>query len=121
MIINDGYRTEITRGTARYKFGGDPMAEYLYSLDHDEYTGDSDFGLYVSLFGKRLLISDDHGFVWVEKHATTSEAREAFDAYDHDYLDWLNDVTCNSCGTHFSSEEGSCWCCGARNYTERDR
>jgi hypothetical protein len=89
MILADG--TEISRATVSpHKFGGDPMAEYLYVLNldssFDRITGDAcDWFYIVSQYGKRLLFNDSQGFVWVIRHATEAEASAHFDLIDADY------------------------------------
>jgi hypothetical protein len=72
----------------------DGMAEYLDATstggDADETTGTTEWVFHVSRFGKRLLFSDDQGFVWVEKHATEAEAIAEFEDHDAAYGEWLD-------------------------------
>lgn len=80
MLTTTGQDTRDAEGST--KFGGDPMALYLWTLaldggDDDNY-GDSDYG-YAHLFGRRILRGDSQGFVWVDRHDTADEARETFD------------------------------------------
>jgi hypothetical protein len=89
MKLSDG--TTISRAeVSPHKFGGDPMAEFLYTLNldssFDRITGDAcDWFYIVSQYGKRLLFNDSHGFVWVDKYETEAEASEVFDAIDADF------------------------------------
>jgi hypothetical protein len=84
----------INRETARYKFGGDPMAEYLWELamdgGQDDDTGEVDWVCWVVKFGKRLLFTDDRGFVWCDRYANEEEAQAAFDYAAGQYNKWLN-------------------------------
>lgn len=84
---------EITKETARYKFGGDPMAEYLGMLGldgTDEDTGSVEWDVFVMRFGKRIVLEDDRGFVWVEKHETEEDAKRAFNRWESAYWHWLD-------------------------------
>jgi len=90
MKLHDG--TVVSRAeVSAYKFGGDPMAEYLYRLvldgdRGDEYTGDAvDWNVIVHRFGKRLLLNDSQGFVWVAQFDTDSEAAEVFAEIEAEY------------------------------------
>lgn len=66
-----------------------PMAEYLDRIgEGDEVTGSVDWAEYVQRFGKRLLFSDDRGFVTVEKYASVAEAKTRFDEIDEAYCAW---------------------------------
>lgn len=121
MILRDG--SEITKDNGSVKFGRDGMAEYLWTLTMDgtgESSGDveSSYGWFC-LLGKRIVRTDDQGAVWVEKYANATEAREAFETLAAQHADSFNDATCDACGTHFDSSEGACWCCGARQWSER--
>lgn len=114
----------IDNESCRYKFGRDKMAEYLWMLsldDGDRTVGGSDFGLWATRFGRRLVLSDGQGFVWAVKHNTAEEAKAHEEEIELAWLDYHNDVTCRQCGTHFDSEEGCCWCCGAEDYEEREQ
>lgn len=124
MILRDG--TVIDHASCSYKYGRDPMAEYLHSVSMDmadDGSGgdvESPVGWFCQ-FGKRILRCDNYGNVWVDKHGSVDDALSAFDELEHEWIDWMNDVTCTECGTDFGSDEGSCWCCGARSYVERVR
>ena len=79
------------RSVSPHKFGGDPMAEYLWLLTldgmADETTGDAlDWFYIVHRFGKRLLICDTQGFVSVDRHDDEQSAIEAFESIQADYL-----------------------------------
>lgn len=95
MRTTDGY--SISKESARHKFGGDPMAEYLYGLGvaggvpDDEATHPSD-GVTegTQRFGRRILSWDDLGFVYHHKCATVADA-EAWMADQHSYYDGLDD------------------------------
>lgn len=83
----------IDKNSARYKFGGDPMAEYLHrlSLDssYDDASGDVEAPTgWFARFGKRILRSDSQGFVWCEKYDTETAAEAMFAALDHYYGIW---------------------------------
>lgn len=92
MKLHDG--TIVSRAeVSPHKFGGDPMAEFLWSLDmvsgQDEYTGDAiDWHYYVARYGKRLLFCNTQGFVWVDKYPTDREASEVFNQIESDYATW---------------------------------
>jgi hypothetical protein len=123
MILSDG--SQVTRDAGgSVKYGCDGMAEYLDVLagiggeDMGSGSVDSPTGWFC-LFGKRILRGDDQGFVWVERYKRSSNAMLAFCELEDEYNDWTHDVLCVECDTAFNSEEGSCWCCGARNYVER--
>ena len=92
MILHDG--TVVSRAeVSPHKFGGDPMAEYLWLLtldssNSDEYTGDAcDWHYIVHRFGKRLLFCHSSGFVDVATCDTEQEACEAFNEIESDYLE----------------------------------
>jgi hypothetical protein len=124
MILRDG--TVISHETAGYKFDHDPMAEFLHylSLDggQDRDAGDVEHSTgWFAQFGKRMLHADNSGFVWCYRHDNVEAATEDFDTAEARWIDSLNDVTCTECDTHFGSDEGMCWCCGARSYVERVR
>ena len=83
------YSQNITAESAKYKYGGDTMAEYLDHVDgEDDWTGSVEWDVYVRRFGKRLLLTDDRGFVWVQKYATAAECQEAFASIDAAYCKW---------------------------------
>jgi hypothetical protein len=124
VILRDG--TVIDRETASYKFDHDPMAEYLHllSLDggQDRDAGESEHSLgWFAQFGKRMLHCDNSGFVWCYRFDSIERANEEFETMELRWIDSMNDVTCTECGTDFGSDEGMCWCCGARSYVERVR
>lgn len=96
MKLSDG--TIISKAeVSPHKFGGDPMAEYLYylSLDSsfpDRQTGNAvEWSVYVSQFGKRLVCCDTQGFVWVEKYDTVADADRSFTEYDEAYAEFEGD------------------------------
>ncbi len=84
----------INQETAKHKFGGDPMAEYLWeaTMDggQDDDTGEIDWDCWVAKFGKRLLFTDDRGFVWCKRHFTEELAAEEFDFIASKYGEWLD-------------------------------
>ena len=111
---------EITRETARYKYNGSPMCEYLHTLAGDTSyldadCGDSNYG-WVGLMGKWVLESDTYGACYATKYATSAEAGEVYANLESAYYDWTHDAACNLCGNEFASEEGSCWVCGSFSY-----
>lgn len=73
----------------RHKYDS-AMAEYLdSSYDYDDATGVEWRG-FVRRFGKRLLHTDDQGFVTVERYATEAEAIERWETIDAEYGEWLD-------------------------------
>lgn len=92
MRLHDG--TVISRAeVSPHKFGGDPMAEYLWmlSLDssYDRCTGDCvEWVVWVAQFGKRLLCSDPQGFVWIDQYPSVERANEAFEATEARYCEY---------------------------------
>lgn len=101
MIIVDGYTntlgryvdlTEDIRWTDTHwgKYS-DGMANYLSRLDADEATGEDEWSAFVQRFGKRLLFSDDRGFVTVEKYASVDDAKTRFNEIDSAYGEWLDE------------------------------
>jgi hypothetical protein len=80
----------VSRATVSpHKFGGDPMAEWLWLLAlhglGDESTGDAlDWHCHVTRFGKRLLFCFPSGFVTIEKYDTEREASEAFNEIEYE-------------------------------------
>jgi hypothetical protein len=72
----------------RHKFGS-AMAEFLYTLDDDESTGCTEWAEYVQRFGKRLLFSDDRGFVACERWPSEADARKRFDEIERAYCKWV--------------------------------
>ncbi len=92
MILWDG--TVISRAeTSPHKFGGDPMAEYLWLAagdgQADETTGDPDWFYVVARFGKRLLICYSSGFIDVQIEEDEQAAIEAFEEID---AQWRHDI-----------------------------
>jgi len=100
---------------------GDAFAEWLSTQHPDFYGGNVEsptgwFGLY----GKRIVINDDRGFIYCERHDSTDGARRRFEELETIYSDWCNDVVCTECGTEYDSEaDGSCWCCGSTSRVEK--
>lgn len=95
MILHDG-RVVSRAEVSPYKFGGDPMAEYLWVLTldsmSDEYTGDAcDWFYIVHRFGKRLLYCRSSGFVEVACHDTEAEAIRVFEEIDAEYNEGWED------------------------------
>ncbi|MBA3580801.1 MAG: hypothetical protein H0W42_12555 [Gemmatimonadaceae bacterium] len=96
MILSDG--TVVSRAeVSPHKFGGDPMAEYLWLLtleqgSSDEYTGDAcDWHYIVHRFGRRLLICYSSGFVDVQVEEDEQAAIEAFEMIDAEYSAYMGD------------------------------
>jgi hypothetical protein len=81
------------RWTDRYRHKYDSaMAEWLDSgPEPDESTGSVDWRGHVARFGKRLLHTDDRGFVSVECFDTEAEAVDRFEVIDAEYGAWLDD------------------------------
>lgn len=72
----------------RHKFDS-AMAEWLYWLECDDYTGSAEWGEYVQLFGKRILFEDNRGFVTCDKYPNEAKALERFETIDRAYDDYL--------------------------------
>lgn len=98
------YRASTSHG--KYDSG---MAELLdiLGLDYcDEDAGSVEWDVHVMRFGKRLLFTDDRGFVWCEKRTTEAEAKEAFEKVETAYGEWADetddadDVVDSLCATH---------------------
>lgn len=75
---------------------GSRMAAYLHRLSlegsyEDESTGEVGWGHHVARFGRRLLVEDDRGFVWVDRFRTAGEAAGEFEAIAAEYGSWLED------------------------------
>lgn len=68
------------------------MANYLHHCDDDESTGDVEWHGYVQRFGKRLLHSDDQGFVTVERYETQAECEARFQEIQAEYHEWLDEL-----------------------------
>lgn len=66
----------------RHKYA-DGMAEYLSTAllgEGDRECGNAcDWDVYVAQYGKRLLLTDTRGFVWVQKYATEEDASADYD------------------------------------------
>lgn len=73
----------------RHKYDS-AMAELLDMLDDDEATGSTEWAEYVQRFGKRLLFTDDRGFVTCERWESVDAARARFDEIDAAYGVWLD-------------------------------
>lgn len=95
MMTRDG--STINRESARHKFGGDPMAEYLWRLSLDSSFLDEDTGdVYSSIgwcarFGKRILHVDDVGFVDCVRYASADDAILAFGMLQDEYDIWSDE------------------------------
>jgi hypothetical protein len=77
--------------TAKYKYCGQPIAEYLHVLSEgDEATGSTEWAEHVQRFGKRLLFTDDQGFVTCKRYPTEDEAKACFGVIDSKYCEWLD-------------------------------
>lgn len=79
---------EITKETAKHKFGGDPVAEYMYSNDNDQTSGSVEWDVWFAQSGKRIVFEDDRGFVWVTKYKNEAQAIRWFELLDRDYSTW---------------------------------
>lgn len=97
MIVTDyhGNPVHINKESARYKYGGDPMAEYLsWRAMEDMERGSGDVECptgYFIRFGRRILLNDSQGFVWVETWPETQAAEQVFDALNRYYGEWEYD------------------------------
>lgn len=95
MILPDG--TVVSRAeVSPHKFGGDPMAEYLWllSLDgqDDESCGDAnEWHYHVARFGKRLLFTYPSGFVDVMRLDDEQAAIEAMENISAEYSAYMGD------------------------------
>ena len=89
-MITKALNTEIRlNDTHRHKFFS-AMAAYLYEIEDDEWTGSTEWTEYVQRFGKRLLFTDDRGFVTDEKYPTVDAAISRFYEIDAKFGDWVN-------------------------------
>lgn len=84
------FTDEIRETVSPHKFGGSRMAAacWLISLDGcaDEETGDANEWLYhAARIGRRILYTDDQGFVWVDTYKSELEAIRAFEADERSY------------------------------------
>lgn len=72
----------------RHKYDS-AMAEYLDTVgEDDDWTGDVEWIEYVQRFGKRLLFTDDRGFVTCERYPSEADAIESFETIDAAYNEW---------------------------------
>lgn len=65
----------------RHKYA-DGMAEYIGVMlmgDADRDCGSVEWDVWCGQYGKRLLLNDDRGFVWVQKYATEEDASADYD------------------------------------------
>jgi hypothetical protein len=81
---------DIRRRTDNYKFDRDGMAEYLFNLSlddgADEETGSSsEWKGYFARFGKRILVEQPGGGVYVSRYPTEEEAKARFREIDLEY------------------------------------
>lgn len=77
----------------RHKYN-DAMAEFLdtLGLDYaDEDCGDVEWDVFVMRFGKRLLMTNDRGFVYCEKRRNEDEAKAIFVSIEKDYYKWCEE------------------------------
>lgn len=85
------YGDSIRVSDVRHKYSS-AIAEYCWVTClggcSDDVTGSDDFGLTVSRLGRRLVCSDEQGFVWVERFVTERQAIVAFLGIDEDYGKW---------------------------------
>jgi hypothetical protein len=94
MIICTGDEITLT-DQYRHKFDS-AMAEYLYHLslisgeDRSSGTVECSTGWFAQ-FGKRLLIEDSQGSVWLEYFHTVDEATAAYDLLATEYDMWDSD------------------------------
>lgn len=84
------FTDEVRETVSPHKFGGSRMAAacWLLSLDGcaDEETGDAtDWQYHVARIGRRLLYTDEQGFVWVDSYDSELQAVRAFEADDRAY------------------------------------
>lgn len=92
MITGQGYEIRKT-DPHRTKYG-DAMAEYLDGRLEwaSEESGDVECPTgHFTRFGRRILVTDDRGFVWVEKWATTEKAERVYSAMDQFYWYWADE------------------------------
>jgi hypothetical protein len=81
-----GHEIRWRQGPGKYANG---MAEYLDLMDgEDEWTGTTEWDVHVRRFGKRLLCTDERGFVWVTRYDTEDDAIAEFSTLDAEYCAW---------------------------------
>jgi hypothetical protein len=77
----------------RHKYDS-AMAEFLdvLGMDYaDEDTGDTEFADgHAMRFGRRILWTDDRGFVACDTYDAESDARSVMDQYAGEYAAWLD-------------------------------
>lgn len=68
------------------------MAEYLDIFgDGDDETGSTEWYEHVMRFGRRLLFTDDNGFVTCERFGDEGKAKERFEEIDIAYSEWRDE------------------------------
>lgn len=91
LFTDTPYPIEIRNSNTRSKYDS-AMAEYLDTIGfEDEATGDVDWVEYIQRFGKRLLFTDNRGFVSYEKYPTKAKAIERFTDINDAYCAWNDD------------------------------
>jgi len=100
MLIKDygDNVVSIKRSDSRYKYDS-AMAEYLSYKDvqmfSDRESGDVECPTgYFAQFGRRILVSNDRGFVWVEVWPSEESAEQVFYAMEHYYSVWSDEEDC---------------------------
>ena len=110
MRLTDG--TTITRSDPnRHKFA-DGMSEYLHALSmdgrQDEDCGDVECPTgWFARFGKRILFTDDRGFVWTENYDDSFGAGQVYDALVAYYCAWSHDDQDDGCDHEWSEWDES--------------
>ena len=94
VTTGTGDRVEIRKTDAhRHKFQS-AIDQYMYvmcDIGHD-YSGDSECPTgWFARFGRRILFTDDRGFVWSEKYPEERSAEQVYTALDLYYAEWSDE------------------------------
>lgn len=89
MLTKNGAQITKTDST-RHKYA-DAISEYLDNAELD-WSGSVECptGAY-ALAGRRIVFTDDRGFVWTETYPDADGAEQVFDALELYYCDWEDD------------------------------
>lgn len=94
MIVQGfGYAEHMTKESSAHKFGGDPLAEYVYFhmdrlADNASGEAESSTGWFAKAGSKRIIRGDNYGFVWLERFANPNERDQAFAQLEEAYALW---------------------------------
>jgi hypothetical protein len=93
LDIKTPYETSVTYVDAhRHKYDS-AIAEYVDMKGlHDTSSGDTEApnGAF-TLVGKRIITTDDQGFVYTTRYPSKESARQVYDALDFHFCEWAAD------------------------------